>query len=140
MRSHTGAIITLGTGAIISDSTKQKVNARSSTESKMIAADDMISKILWTKCFIEAQDHQVSANIVYQDNSSAIKLEMNRKASSGKHTRHFDIKFFYFTDLIKRKEIEVRYCPSDEMIASYMTQSLVGSKFIKFRKTIMDHE
>lgn len=31
MRSHTGAIMTLGTGAIISDSTKQKVNARSST-------------------------------------------------------------------------------------------------------------
>jgi hypothetical protein len=48
MRVHTGAIMTLGTGAIISDSTKQKVNARSSTESKMITADDMISKILWT--------------------------------------------------------------------------------------------
>jgi hypothetical protein len=139
MRGHTGAIMTLGTGAIISDSTKQKVNARSSTESEMIAADDMISKILWTKRFIEAQGHQVSANIVYQDNSSAMKLEMNGKASSGKRTRHFDIKFFYFTDLIKRKEMEVRYCPTDEMVADYMTKPLVGSKFITFRKAIMDN-
>ena len=139
MRGHTGAIMTLGAGAIISDSTKQKVNARSSTESKMIAADDMISKILWTKRFIEAQGHQVTANIVYQDNSSAMKLEMNGKASSGKRTRHFDIKFFYFTDLIKRKEMEVRYCPTDEMLADYMTKPLVGSKFIEFRKTIMDN-
>ena len=139
MRGHTGAIMTLGTGAIISDSTKQKVNARSSTESKMIAANDMISKILWTKRFIEAQGHQVSANIVYQDNSSAMKLEMNGKASSGKRTKHFDIKFFYFTDLIKRKEMEVRYCPTDEMVADYMTKPLVGSKFITFRKAIMDN-
>ena len=46
MRSHTGAIMTLGKGAIISDSTKQKVNARSSTESEMIAVNDTLSKIL----------------------------------------------------------------------------------------------
>ena len=46
MRSHTGAIMTLGQGAIISDSTKQKVNARSSTESEMIAVDNTLSKIL----------------------------------------------------------------------------------------------
>ena len=139
MRSHTGAVMTLGNGAIISDSTKQKVNARSSTESEMIAADDMISKILWTKRFLEAQGHQVKANIVYQDNSSAMKLEMNGKASSGKRTRHFDIKFFYITDLIKRKEMEVRFCPTDEMVADYMTKPLVGSKFNEFRKTIMDN-
>ena len=101
------AIMTLGTGAIVSDSTKQKVNARNSTKSEMIAADNMILKVLWTKRFLEAQGHQVKANIVYQDNSSAIKLEMNGKESLGKQTRHFDIKFFYFTDLIKRKEMEV---------------------------------
>jgi hypothetical protein len=46
MRSHTSAIMTFGKGAIISDSTKQKVNAKSSTKSEMIAADNTISKIL----------------------------------------------------------------------------------------------
>jgi hypothetical protein len=46
MRSYTGAIMTFGKGAIILDSTKQKVNARSLTKSKIIAADDTISKVL----------------------------------------------------------------------------------------------
>jgi hypothetical protein len=138
MRSHTGAVMTLGKGAIISDSTKQKVNARSSTESEMIAADDTISKVLWTKRFIEAQDYNVRENIVYQDNTSAMKLEMNGKVSSGKRTRHFDIKFFYIQDLIKRKELQVEYCSTDEMDADYMTKPLVGAKFIKFRSRIMD--
>ena len=35
MKSHTGAVFTLGKGAIISDSIKQKSNARSSTEAEL---------------------------------------------------------------------------------------------------------
>jgi hypothetical protein len=65
MRSHTRAVMTLGHGAFILDLTKHKVNAKSSTESKMIAVDDMIAKLFWTKKFIEAQGHKVKANIVY---------------------------------------------------------------------------
>ena len=52
MRSHTGSTFTLGKGMIISDSTKQKVNSRSSTEAELIGVDDRISKILWAKRFI----------------------------------------------------------------------------------------
>ena len=138
MRSHTGAVMTLGHGAVVSDSTKQKVNARSSTESKMVAVDDTISKLLWTKRFIQEQGHKVNANIVYQDKTSAMKLELNGKASSGKQTRHFDIKFFYFfTDLIKRGEMQVEFCPTDKMLADYMTKPLVGSKFQEFKNKIM---
>jgi KUP system potassium uptake protein len=130
--------MTLGNGTILSDSTKQKVNARSSMECEMIAVDDTLSKILWSKRFIEAQGFKVNFTIVYQDNTSAIKLETNGKASSGKRTRHFDIKFFYFTDLMKRGEIEVEYCPTDEMIANYFTTPLVGSQFNEFRNKIMN--
>ena len=46
MRNHTGAIMTLGQGAITLDLTKQKVNARSSIESKMIVVNDTLFKIL----------------------------------------------------------------------------------------------
>jgi hypothetical protein len=138
MRSHTSTVMTLEKGAIISNLTKQKVNAQRLTKSEIIAVDDTISKLLWTKRFIEAQGHQVKANIIYQDNTSAMKLEVNGKASSGKKTRHFDIEFFYITDLIAREEVQVEYCPTDKMIADYMTKPTVGSKFVKFRDSIMD--
>ena len=55
MKSHTGTVFTLGKGAVISDSTKQKSNARSSTEAELNGVDDKISKILWSKKFIEYQ-------------------------------------------------------------------------------------
>jgi hypothetical protein len=46
MKSHTGAVFTMGKGAIIGSSTKQKVNSRSSTESELIGVDDKIAKVL----------------------------------------------------------------------------------------------
>jgi hypothetical protein len=138
MRSHTGSTFSLGKGMIISDSTKQKVNSRSSTEAELIGVDDRISKILWAKRFIECQGFKVKLNIIYQDNTSTMKLEKNGKASSGKRTRHFDIKYFYVTDLIGRDEVEVIYCPTDDMIADYMTKALTGSKFHFFRDLVMN--
>jgi hypothetical protein len=67
-----------------------------------------------------------------------MKLEVNNKASSGKRTRHFNLKFFYFIDSIKRHEMQVEYCLTKEMVASYMTKPAVRSKFIKFRKNIIN--
>jgi len=85
-------VFTLGKDAIISDSTKQKSNARSSTEAELNGVDDKISKILLSKKFIEYQGFKV--NVIYQDNTSIMKLAQNGKSSSGKITRNFDIKIF----------------------------------------------
>jgi hypothetical protein len=137
MKSHTGNVMTLGKGCISSDSLKQKVNSRSSTEAELIGIDDVVSKILWTKRFVEAQGFQVKANIIYRDNTSSMKLETNGKESSGKRTRHFDIKYFYITDLIQRGELSIKYCPTDAMIGDYMTKPLTGSKFIQLRSKVM---
>jgi hypothetical protein len=138
MKSQTGAVFTLRKGSVISDALKQKVNSRSSTESELIGVDDEVGKVLWTKRFLEWQEFKVRLNLVCQDNTSSMKLENNGKASSGKRTRHFHIKWFYVTDLIKRKELSVVYCHTDDMIGDFMTKPLVGAKFYKFRDLIMN--
>ena len=102
--------------------------------------DDRVSKIIWMKRFIEEQGFKNTSNILYQDNQSTIRLENNGKESSGKRTRHFDIKYFYITDLIKRKELEVKFCPSDDMTADYLTKPLTGERFLKHRNRIMNLE
>ena len=86
--------MTLGKGSIIVDSTKQKVNTRSSTEAELVAVDDKISKIAWIKQFLEHQGFNPILNILHQDNQSTIKLQENGKESSGKRTCHFNIKYF----------------------------------------------
>jgi hypothetical protein len=100
--------------------------------------DDKIAKILWTKRFLEWQAFLVKSNIIYQDNTSTMKLERNGKESSGKRTRHFDIKYFYVTDLVGRNEVHIEYCLTDEMIANYNTKPVVGRTFSLFRDRLMN--
>ena len=64
---------------VISGSTKQKINTRSSTEAELAGMDDYVSKVLWTKLFIEAQKFTINQNIVFRDDTSSMKLEENGK-------------------------------------------------------------
>ena len=44
--------------------------------------------------FLKAQGSEVKDNIVNKDNQSAIKIENNSRALSGKKTRHINIRYF----------------------------------------------
>ena len=140
LRGHTGGGLTLGRGFPVSASTKQKLNTRSSTESEVVGVDDLMPSVLWTRLFLEAQDYGVQENIVFQDNRSAMLLEKNGKASSGKRTKHINIRYFFVTDRIKKGDLKVEWCPTDEMIADFWTKPNQGSLFRKFRDRIMGVE
>jgi hypothetical protein len=85
---------------------------------------------------MEAQGYGVST-ILNQDNQSTIKLSENGKSSSGKGTRHINIRYFFITDRIARKEVAIQYCPTKQMVADYFTKPLQGELFYKFRDQIM---
>ena len=138
-KSHTGGVMTLGRGAIQSISRKHKLNSRSSTEAELIGADDASVMILWTKLFMEAQGYGIDKNILYQDNKSAILLEVNGKRSSSKRTRALNIRYFFLTDQVKRGNLTIEYCPTGAMVGDYMTKPLQGSKFMKFKRAVMGH-
>ena len=74
-------VFTLGKGAFISSSTKQKVNTRRFTESESIASDDNLGKIICTKKIMEHQDVKVTLNLIYQDYTNTMKLQNNGKLS-----------------------------------------------------------
>jgi hypothetical protein len=93
-KGQTGAALTLGTGAAISFSRKQKVNTRSSTETELVGVDDAMPSILWSLYFLQAQGFDTSHALIYQDNESAILLEINGKQSSSKRTKHIQMKYF----------------------------------------------
>ena len=93
--------------------------------------------IYWTRYFLEAQGYCVDNDILYQDNKSSILLETNGKASSGKRTKHINIRYFFITELVKKGDVSVVWCPSGDMIADFATKPLQGSLFKKFRDQIM---
>ena len=119
------------------NSSKQKLNTSSSTTSELVAVDQTLPLALWVPLFMEEQGHPIKENIVYQDNMSAILLEKNGKKSSGKWTRALNIRYFMVTDQVKKGHLIVKYCPTDDMVGDFMTKSLQGMKFAKFRDIIM---
>ena len=137
MRGHTGGGLSMGTGFPISVSTKQKLNTRSSTETELVGVDDLMPSILWTRLFLEAQGYGVTENVIFQDNQAAILLEKNGKASSGKRTKHLNMRYFFVTDRIARRECSVEWCPTGDKTGDFLTKPLQGALFTRFRDLIM---
>lgn len=137
-KSQTGGAMSLGAGMIYSASTRQKINTKSSTEAELVAADDIMPQILWTRYFLEEQGYATKDNLLYQDNQSAILLEKNGKGSSSKRTRHINIRFFFISDRIQSGQITVRYCPTSQMVGDFHTKPLQGLKFRQFRALVLN--
>jgi hypothetical protein len=136
-KSHTGVAMTYGAGVPIAMSRKQKLNTRSSTEAELVGVDDGVNLILWTKLFLEAQGCKIDVNTVYQDNQSAILLEVNGKRSSSSRTRALNIRYFFITDQVEAGNISIEYCPTKLMVADFFTKPLQGEAFLKFKNFIM---
>ena len=131
MKGHTGATLSLRKGGIYSGSWKQRLVARSSTESELIGVYDVLPQVLWTKQFLEEQGWLDSATMVYQDNTSSILLERNSWSLSTKQTKHMNIQYFYVMEQVKKKAIHVTHCPTEEMVSDFFMKPLQGSLFIK---------
>ena len=102
MKSHSGSFMTFGKGMMNGNSTKQKLNTTSSTHAELVAVHDNMGMMLWTRYFLEEQGYPQEPTIIHQDNQSAMLLENNGRASSGKRTRHVEIRYFFITDCVKR--------------------------------------
>ncbi len=128
----------MGKGAVYAGSIKQKLNTKSSTETEIVAVNDMMSQVLWSRYFLEAQGYTMGASMIFQDNMSAMLLERNGKGSSGKRTRHMNVWYFFIKDRISANEVKVSHQGTENMIGDFFTKPLQGQKFIDFRRFILN--
>jgi hypothetical protein len=84
-----------------------------------------------------AQEIKGIDNILYQDNKSAILLETNIWASSSKQTKHIEIWYYYVADHIAKGDLSVVWCPTNKMIADFLTKPLQGKVFQQFRDVLI---
>ena len=113
-----------------------------------MGVDDAMTFVMWMKHFFESQVKQInehsklkrlgSDTVIEQDNTSAIQLEKNGWKSSSKRTKHIDVRYFYVTDRLKKKDISrIVYKPTGDMESDYFTKALQGTPFHTHRKTLM---
>jgi hypothetical protein len=137
-KGQTGAIMSMGHGAFLSFSRKQKLNVRSSCEGELVGVDDAMPWILWCKYFIKAQGYTVEQNILYQDNKSTILLATNGRWSSGKRTKHIKSRYFFVKDKVESGDLEIQHMPTDRMWSDVLTKPKQGRGFREMRATLMN--
>jgi hypothetical protein len=136
-KSHTGGVISVGKGPVYVESSKQKLNSKSSTEAELIAVSDMLSMVIWMREFLQCQGHIVAPATVYQDNQSTIALA-EKGYSSNKRSRHVNLRYFFITDRVRTGEVVLEYLPTEEMIADLLTKPLQGELFRELRRRLLN--
>ena len=139
MRSHTGTAITFGRGTVYAKSSKQKLNVKSSTEGEIVGASDSLPFHIWTKHFMDAQGFIVEESELNQDNMAGIRVEKNGWISCNQKSRHINVRYFFVKDRLHGNNIKVTYCPTERMIADFLTKPLQGRLFRLFRAVLMGH-
>ena len=131
-RSHTGYTMLLGKGSVTASNRKQGMNTHSSTEAEIVGSNKSVGPMLWTLLFMEVQKYLLEQNILYQDNKSSILLESNVRKSTGKQSRHLNIRLFFMTDQKEKSRLSIMHCPTEEITVNYLSKPLIGQKFKKF--------
>ena len=103
-----------------------------------MGVDDASAHILWTNYFIQPQGYVNDEMEVFQDNRSATLLEINGRESSGRRTKHINVRYFFIKNRVASGEVTIKYCPTEMMLADLFTKLLQGAAFIKFRALIMN--
>ena len=69
-----------------------------------------------------------------------MKMLKNGKESCGSKSRHIHIRYFFTKDVINRENMELKHCPTEQMIADFYTKPLRGKHFYRLRNIIMGHD
>ncbi len=142
MKSHSGKIIYLGKVPVYVKSSKQKQNAKSSTQAELNSLYEGLDTVLWCRAvldFIDASIMQSKPTNVYQDNTSAILLSQMGKSANKSNTRFVNIRLYWIKDLLQTNQVNIEYMPTDKMIADALASIRQGHSFNEFRNNLNIH-
>ena len=117
----------ISNAAVSWKSRKQGCVALSTAEAEYIALAVASQEAVWIKkLFAELDIEEDKPIMIFEDNQSAICIAKHQQHG---RTKHVDIKYHYTRDQVAANVIELKHCPSKEMIADALTKPLPTSQF-----------
>jgi len=136
-KSQSGSNHTMGKGSFLVKSRKQKIVAKSSTESELVSASDNVPEVISIRRFLGEQGYTLKPTVVYQDNMSTMAL-IAKGRSTSEGSKHIKIRYFFIKQHVDDGEIEIVHMPTDDMLADLLTKPLQGAKFRDLRRRLMN--
>ena len=132
-KSTSGYIFMLGGGAVSWKSRKQTCVALSTAEAEYVALANNTQEVIWMRQLMEDLESKLTeATIVYEDNQAPISIAQNPQHHS--KTKHIDIKYHFVREKVADNTIQLKYCPSNEMLADLLTKGVTFEKLARLRE------
>ena len=124
-KSTSGYVFTLGGGAIVWRSVKQKCVADSTMEAEYVAASEAAKEAVWLRNFL--MDLDVIPGLprsitIYCDNSGAVANSKEPRAH--KASKHIERKYHLIREIVKRGDVVVAKIASEDNLADPFTKAL----------------
>lgn len=132
-KSTSGYCLHLGGGAVSWSSKRQSSVSLSTPEAENMALASATQESVWLRKL--SVDIQIDCNgpfLSHEDNQSTVAMSDNPQFH-GK-TKHIDIKSHYVREKCNDNEIQLVYCPTNDMIADIFTKGLNKDKFKRLRE------
>ena len=81
-------------------------------------------------------DSPVIQTFVRQNDEQKLKLFM----SSTKTTKHINVRYYFVKSRIDAGEVIVQWYSGEKLVGDFFSKPLSGSKFLRFRRKIMNHK
>jgi hypothetical protein len=134
-RSTNGYITKINGNSISWNSKIQKTPALSTAEAEYMALTETVKEVIWLRKMLDDFSfQQKDATTIYEDNQSCIAIAKNPVQHA--RTKHIDIQYHFTRTKIQTNDIQLQYCPTDEMLADLLTKPLPRDRTIKLRNEI----
>ena len=138
-KSTSGYVFKMSGAAITWMSKKQTCVALSTAEAEYMALSMATQEAIWLKRLLtDLNEKEDGPLTIYEDNQSTICMAENPKFHG--RAKHIDIKHHYVRNQVNEKKIELKYCPSEYMIADMLTKGLSRIQFNKLKDMIGIHD
>eukprot|EP01033_Poteriospumella_lacustris_P011601 gene11601-8269_t len=130
-KGHSGRVICVGREGtpVLVKSQKQRLVARSSTESELISLADCVSDVLWSQRLLEFLVPNVRMPTIYQDNQSTIHMAKLGHGGKTGNSKHISTRYFFIKQHLDQRELAIEYLLTQDMTADLLTKPLGGHLF-----------
>ncbi len=133
--SMTGNLFLMSGGVVSWLSKKQAVIALSTVEVEYIALSAAAQEAVWLKKLMsDLKQTLMEPLVLHEDNQGAIAIAKNPIAHA--RTKHINIHYHFIREAVQDGIVDLRYCPTEDMLADLLTKPLLNGRFESLTKGI----